>query len=214
MELLLPALSGLCWTIVYIELIRVGFKQKTYGMPLFALSLNICWECIYTIRYMTADPGALQSWVNLVWFLLDILVVVTYFRYGKEDFRKFFDVRYFIPWSVLAFIVGLAVQLGFVSEFGDIGAGYSAFLQNLLMSVLFIIMLTLRKSSKGQNQLIAVCKWLGTLAPTVLFGIIHFNVFILILGGFCCVFDILYIVLLRVGKNARKAPQPEAVGTT
>jgi hypothetical protein len=46
MELFLILLSGLCWSIVYIQVIRKGFKDKTYGMPLFALSLNVAWESI------------------------------------------------------------------------------------------------------------------------------------------------------------------------
>ena len=38
--LILVSISGICWSIVYIECIRTGFKQKTYCMPLFALALN------------------------------------------------------------------------------------------------------------------------------------------------------------------------------
>mgnify|MGYP000984424995 CR=1 FL=1 len=40
MSLFLVLLSGVCWSIVYIELIRKGFQDKTYAMPLFALGLN------------------------------------------------------------------------------------------------------------------------------------------------------------------------------
>jgi hypothetical protein len=39
--LILVGISGLAWTVVYLFLIRAGFKDKTYGMPLFALALNI-----------------------------------------------------------------------------------------------------------------------------------------------------------------------------
>ena len=43
MVLLLTALSGIAWTIVYLDSIRVGFSQKTYAMPIAALGLNIAW---------------------------------------------------------------------------------------------------------------------------------------------------------------------------
>lgn len=33
----LTALSGLAWTIVYLDSIRIGLKQRTYAMPLVAL---------------------------------------------------------------------------------------------------------------------------------------------------------------------------------
>ena len=83
-----------------------------------------------------------------------------------------------------------------------VGAGYSAFLQNLLMSVLFIDMLVRRASREGQSLLIAVSKWLGTLAPTILFGVIgeagfpQGSVFIVIIGSLCSVFDLIYIFML------------------
>ena len=44
---ILIVISGICWSAVYIDSIRIGFKQKTYCMPLFALGLNIAWEGIY-----------------------------------------------------------------------------------------------------------------------------------------------------------------------
>ena len=47
--LLLVGISGICWTIVYIELIRKGIKDKACGMPIFALGLNIVWEFLYSI---------------------------------------------------------------------------------------------------------------------------------------------------------------------
>ena len=55
---------------------------------------------------------------------------------------------------------------------------------------------------KGQSILLAVSKWIGTLAPTILFGVIHFNLFILVCGIFCSVFDLIYIgLLVKYKKN-------------
>lgn len=50
MELFLTLLSGIGWTLVYIDSIRKGFKDKTYAIPLYALGLNFAWEVIYTFR--------------------------------------------------------------------------------------------------------------------------------------------------------------------
>jgi hypothetical protein len=73
------------------------------------------------------------------------------------------------------------------------------------MSVLFINMLIRRGNREGQSLTIAVSKWLGTLAPTILFGVLgeggfpNGSVLILTLGIFCSVFDLLYIwMLLRM----------------
>jgi hypothetical protein len=65
MVLLLTVLSGIAWTIVYIDSIRVGFKQKTYAMPIAALGLNIAWEWTYAVRDLTHDPQ-LQAWVDII----------------------------------------------------------------------------------------------------------------------------------------------------
>ncbi|MEO7971456.1 MAG: hypothetical protein ABI698_09160, partial [bacterium] len=101
-------------------------------------------------------------------------------------------------------------EYAFRKEFGvRVGAGYSAFLQNLLMSVLFINMLVRRGSREGQSLTIAVGKWLGTLAPTVLFGIIgdggfpHGSFLIVVVGMLCSVFDLIYIGLLLQTRPAR-----------
>ena len=40
MDFILTLLSGVCWTIVYIELIRTGLRGKTYGMPVTVTNLN------------------------------------------------------------------------------------------------------------------------------------------------------------------------------
>ncbi len=139
---------------------------------------------------------------------------MTYIKYGRNDFSKQYDPNFFIPWSLLALVTAFAVQLAFLAEFGKVGAGYSAFLQNLLMSVLFINMLNLRKSAKGQSLLIGVCKWLGTLAPTIMAGILHGYILLLVLGLFCSVFDILYIVLLgsiRIKAARQQSSSPASV---
>src|ERR1044071_633619 len=47
-KLILTIVSGLAWTIVYIDGIRVGLRDKPYAIPFYALSLNIAWELLYT----------------------------------------------------------------------------------------------------------------------------------------------------------------------
>lgn len=210
MELFLTILSGLGWMIVYEECIRLGFKQKTYAMPFFALGLNFAWELIYTLADIFIEAhGPLtgltlaQVIVNAFWVCLDVVILMSYFKYGIKEWPKAIDGKYFIPWSILGLICCFSLQIVFVLEFGFImAAQYAAFLQNLLMSVLFISMYIKRGSMEGQSLLLAVAKWIGTLAPTVLFGILTYNPVILVCGIFCTVFDLIYIVLLM--KENRK----------
>jgi hypothetical protein len=64
------------------------------------------------------------------------------------------------------------------------------------MSVLFIAMFVARRGPRGQSIVIAVAKWIGTLAPTILFGVLGGSTFIVSVGLLCSVFDLAYIALL------------------
>jgi hypothetical protein len=201
MELFLTIVSGLAWTIVYIEAIRLGFKYKTYAMPVAALGLNIAWETIYGIHGLTETISA-QSIINLAWAAADVVIVFTFFRFGRSELPKFVTRPLFIGWGVLVFGTSYAMQALFIGEFGwTDGARYSAFLQNLLMSGLFIAMLVARRGARGQSMVIAVSKWLGTLAPTILIGVLGNLPFILWIGLLCSVFDLVYIALVWWAKK-------------
>jgi len=192
---ILTLVSGLCWTLVYIEGIRLGITDRSYAIPFYALALNLSWELLHTYFGLRTKID-LQTIINAVWFLFDIGILYTYFSYG----RKYFPAnlaRWFLPWSILGLFTAFWIEYAFVREFGIFrGGAYAAFLQNLLMSVLFIGVLVRRGSTEGQSLTIAISKWLGTLAPTIVFGIIRPNPFILIIGALCSAFDLIYIWMI------------------
>jgi len=217
-KLILTVISGVCWTIVYIEGIRIGFRDKSYAIPFYALALNFAWEGLYTSFGFRINGLNLQNIFNAVWLTFDIGILYTYFKFGQKYFRTGLkgpsadrdgaDKTFFIAWSVLGLVTAFALQYALLKEFGVAkGAGYSAFLQNLLMSVLFIAMLAARGTREGQSLSIAVNKWIGTLAPTILYGLIGEGGFprgsflILVAGILCSVFDLIYIRMLLVRKD-------------
>ncbi len=201
-KLTLTLLSGFCWTVVYIEGIRVGFRDRSYAIPFYALALNLAWELLHTFFGFRAGVGV-QTIVNAVWCLFDLGILYTYFAFGRKYFPSHLPGLGFVEWSILGLLTAFAVEFAFIREFGPaVGAGYSAFLQNLLMSVLFIHMFISRGGSEGQSLTIAINKWIGTLAPTIQYGILGDGGFpngsflILIAGSFCSVFDLVYIRML------------------
>ncbi|MFB6618396.1 hypothetical protein ACFCV9_29965 [Streptomyces sp. NPDC056367] len=210
MELFLTLVSGLAWTVVYVEAIRVGLRDRTYAMPVAALALNFAWESIYAVRDIATGVSA-QGVVNVVWAAADVVIVCTYLRFGRAELPRFVTRPMFAAWSVLVFGTGFAVQGLFLAHFGAHDATrYSAFLQNLLMSGLFIGLFAARRGARGQSLTIAVAKWLGTLAPTLLFGVIEDAPFILALGILCSVFDLAYIGLLLQARGREAYPQAAA----
>ena len=210
-ELLLKLLSGLAWSIVYIDAIRIGLRDKTYAMPFWALALNIAWEFLYATFGLKAAGFTEQIAINFIWFLLDIGLLYTYIRFGKKHFPFMLQKSWFGAWTLLILATAFIIQYSFIHEFGLLmGAVYSAFLQNLLMSVLFIGMLAQRNSSEGQSLLIAIAKCIGTLAPTILMGALGMknlmlaNPLVLVIGGLIFFFDLLYIWLLLKTRGKEK----------
>jgi hypothetical protein len=209
--LILAGISGICWTIVYIESIRIGIKHKTFAMPFWALALNFAWETVHSIWGYREEGMTIQVIFNAVWCLFDVGILYTYFKYGQKYFPEFLSKKIFIVWSILALVVSYLLQYFFVAEFGLVkGGSYSAFLQNLIMSILFIAMFIQRRGDEGQNLTIAINKFIGTLTPTILVGIIGLeafgspSLFILVIGIIIAFFDLIYIGLLftnRQNKN-------------
>jgi hypothetical protein len=195
--LALTLLSGVAWTVVYIVAIRIGFQQRTYAIPAVALALNMAWESIYATRGFASGDLSVQTFINLVWAFADLVIVYTFLRYGRRELPDFVSRPMFAAWAVMIFATAYVVQWLFIVEFGwGEASKYAAFLQNLLMSVLFIAMFVARRGPRGQSIVIAVAKWIGTLAPTVLFGALAGSAFILGIGLLCSVFDLAYIGLL------------------
>ena len=198
---ILVGISGICWTIVYIELIRHGIKDKACGMPLFALGLNIVWEFLYSIDgfFISKEFIMVQNIADLAWAFCDVFILICWFRYGKQylpDRAK----KYFIPYTILALVVCFGLQMAFYlyCDTATEASIYSAFAQNAPMSVMFLTALFERGNIKGFSLLGAVCKCIGTLTPTI-WGCVEaggIHAYIFITGLICFVVDVIYIYFL------------------
>ena len=187
--------TGLFWTFAYVAIIRRGWADRTYGMPIPALCANVCWEFIFSF----IDPGRPpQLYINYLWLALDLVIVAQTLRVGPTVVANRFDRRHFYP----AFAVGIVVSLLLLHaaniELGDMGVVYTAFAQNLLMSVLFMRMLVNRNDASGQSIYIAVFKLLGTLcAATVFFLNYPGSQLLNVLYVEIFAFDLLYCIALH-----------------
>lgn len=150
--------GGLFWSVTYILIIRRGFKEKTFGMPMAALCANISWEAIFA--FLTPHDAP-QLYVNYIWFALDAIIVFQFLKYGKKEFPNISKWQFF---AVFALGISIAVPmiLGINHELEDNVGVYAAFGQNLMMSVLFVSWLINRKGVEGQSIYIALFKMIGT----------------------------------------------------
>ena len=83
MQTLILVFGGMFWILTYIFIISKGFKDKTYGMPLIALCANISWEFIYSFIFPHTPP---QLFINYLWFGLDVIIVIQFLKYSKNEF--------------------------------------------------------------------------------------------------------------------------------
>ncbi len=157
--------GGLFWSLTYILIIRRGFIDKTYGMPLVALCANISWEGIFSFVRPHSPP---QVYINSIWFLLDVFILLQFLKYGRSEFPALSNKKFYTMF-LLALATSFGLVLSITYEFKDWQGAYSAFGQNLMMSALFIVMLFRRDNLRGQSIYIALFKMLGTALSSLAF---------------------------------------------
>jgi hypothetical protein len=150
--------GGVFWSATYLLIIRRGFKDKTFGMPLAALCANISWEAIFAF-FTPHDPP--QLYVNYIWFALDVVIVLQFLKYGKKEFPSIQKWQFFAMFA-LGISIAAPMILAVNYELQDNVGAYAAFGQNLMMSVLFVTMLINRNGVSGQSFYIGLFKMRGT----------------------------------------------------
>lgn len=205
---------GASWTLAYALIIRRGFLDQTYGMPLVALCANISWEFIFSLVY---PHGPVQRPVNIVWFSLDLVVLCQLLKYGPREFADLSN-RTFYAMFGLALTTSFCAVLAVTREFGDWDGAYSAFGSNLLMSVLFVAMLRARGSPRGQSVPIALFKMLGTGLASAAFYLYsplsEGSVLLPFLYVVTLMFDLVYVVAMVWTQRLVKKGLKSRAGST
>lgn len=157
--------GGVVWALTYILIIRRGYLDQTYGMPLVALCANISWEYIFSFIIKPTDINPTKNLpylvVHCVWFSLDLVIVYQLLKHGPREFVGLAKSTFYAMFG-LALVTSFYAILMITWAFNDGHGYYSAFGANLLMAVLFITMLYARRSLRGQSLSIALSKMLGT----------------------------------------------------
>jgi hypothetical protein len=196
-------ISGLLWTLAYIEMIRTGFARRGYAMPVVALALNLTWELLYTIVGFFHWPN-IQAPINAVWLGLDIVILFTLWKFGRPPEIPA-QMRSKCWYFSLLLAGALVLQVAFLAQFGiRSGATYSAFLQNIAMSTMFVLA-AVAGSPLLQTVRIASLRLTGTLFATLAFGVFRGVWFALVVGLVCLVVDSICVGIVRVRVAAQVA---------
>lgn len=151
-------IAGAFWSATYLLIIRRGFRDKTFGVPMVALCANISWEAIFAFVTPHNPP---QLYVNYIWFSLDVVIVIQFLKYGKKEFPNISRWQFFAMFA-LGISIAASMILAVNYELQDNIGAYAAFGQNLMMSILFVTWLMNRKGVEGQSFYIGLFKMLGT----------------------------------------------------
>lgn len=207
-------LSGIAWTITYLALAYRGFKDKSYGMPFVALALNLTWEMTFSIIYTPHANGLMTIIINTIWLICDVAILSTFLIYGYRYFKEQYLLTKstFYMMTLIGFSICLLIMVVGGPFFADFSyfnqdyfesAKFIAFIQNAVMSVLFVSFFYSRKANnhpiEGQSFTIAWSKLLGT---SLTVGILYLSehpdnwhfIGIFVLTAF--IFDLWYAVLI------------------
>jgi hypothetical protein len=149
------------WLATYFGIIWRGFKDRSYGMPLVVVGMNISWEFVFSFIY--PPTPAVARYCVPAWFLLDIPISIQCLVHCKNEFKDPLAKKFAQSVFLVTICICLALVLGFITEFRDFMGMYSAFGTNILMSFCFVLMLINRDDVRAQSIYIALFKCLGTL---------------------------------------------------
>jgi len=151
------------WALAYYQILRAGFRDKTYGLPLACIFLDISWEYMFAFNRVAPLETSI-SWGNRLWFVADCVIVAQVFMYGRNAQSH--------PWVKANFyaiaVIGLAASFVglylFETYFLDIYGVASSFMINFVLSLLFIQLLLSRPDLKGLAYGAAWTKMIGSVA--------------------------------------------------
>ncbi|MBK6918764.1 MAG: hypothetical protein IPH07_15330 [Deltaproteobacteria bacterium] len=160
------ALGCVCWVIAYVAIIRRSRRDRANGLPMTAVGLNFSWELLASL--FLPNPVALWHAFDRIWLLVDVVIVAQTLRYGPPLQRLELVRRHYIAAFALVFVLGFVGQYTFALDYPDRLGLVAAFMINLVMSVLFVVMALERwDDPRGLSTTGAWFKMLGTLGTSI-----------------------------------------------
>ena len=186
-------LWGIGYVLVIVRVVRTRFVE----VPIFAVCGNVTWEFLWGF-YFANDMGLLLTWFYRLGALLDVYILVSVFRYGRKQLISEPVEKHFAPMVVGALIIWAALYVAFQRQGYDLPLGSnSAYLVNLVMSILYILLVLNLRDSKLLSIPIGWLKGLGTGMVTVFVFLAYpENLFVQVISIIVGVLDAIYMVLL------------------
>lgn len=160
LALFLAGLFNVMWLTLYALVIRRGFREKSFGIPIVALMFNLSWDITAAFIFPNPTP---QNYFDAVFVVIDLVILYQVLRFWRNELPMFqTQPKVFYAWLAVIFSISMGLMLTFVVEFNDKPTTRSAFIDTLICSALFIGMFYGRPGLRGQSLIIGLCKAIGT----------------------------------------------------
>jgi hypothetical protein len=189
------SLFNIYWYITYFLSIRRGFMEKTWGIPMVSLTLNLAWDI--SGSFLAPSPFA-QKVANMGFMLCNLFITYQMFRYWRSDFKTMKGYEFYFFWF-LAQVASFGIILVASKEMNDPLLVEVGYVDNFINSALFIAMLYRREGLLGQSIYIGISKFIGTSSVSAMWFIYAWpgttaETMLFLIAGIA-ILDISYIVL-------------------
>jgi len=156
------ALGGyVFWSLAYILIIRRGFRDRSFGIPIVALCANVSWEILASF-FLGYPRGPMIG--NMIWLGFDIVILYTCLKFGAGEFTHPDVKKWFRPLVLIGLVMMFWAEATFCFNFDDpLGINIS-WINTFVVSAQMVAMYWRRDSLKGQSFWIGVCILLGDIS--------------------------------------------------
>ena len=162
---ILATTGAALWVATYILIIIKAHKDRSYGMPLAAVCVNLSWEFTWGWLLVPVGEGLVIPvviWAQRIWFLIDVILFAQVAIYGRRHITQPLLRRYFPAALITTLIFAFWGQYVYATWFGDLTGQQTAFLANVLTSACFIGLILNRPDLNGLSYLAAWTKMIAS----------------------------------------------------
>jgi hypothetical protein len=202
------------WAPAYIAIVIIAVRKRRLEIPVIAVTANVTWEFLWGFVFRQNMGPGLQ-WVYRGACILDLLILFAVFRLGRTQSLAPIYARYFNLVVVALLASWIAFYWSLHSSHYDLPLGsMSAYLDNILMSGLYIWFVMTRADPRDLSFTVAWSKGLGTgMVSVFVFMEYPNNAFIKTLAVMVAILDFVYLgsLAVRLRQYRVAAPSPELV---
>jgi hypothetical protein len=154
------------WLLAYFIYVRNIIKIKYVEIPALVVCFNIAWEFVWSFVYGYKVGAYLGNllWIGYAfWFFVDCFIFYGLMKYGSKQIRTPEFQKHFKPIMIVITLLSFVFFILFYSSGYDTEIGtISAYLDNLFISGLYIVLIFNEKDIRLFSKSVAWYKMLGT----------------------------------------------------